>query len=177
MNSIIPAQHLIAPFIMTEPTLKLSGELANAREFTLADLRALPSEFQIEDVSTADASRQGRGVWLAGLLDAVSPSASAQYVTLHASADDFHASIPLAAVRERSFVIYERDGQPLPAAAGGPFRFAIRDSTACQTAEIDECANVTFVEWMEFSAKRGQDNRPQDDNEHAALHDQEGQTS
>lgn len=165
------------PLIMPDPTLKLSGELGAPREFTLAELRSLPKEFQIADVAEVDPSRKGRGIWLAGLLHAVEPSADARYLTLHASADDFHASIPLSDVRERGFVIYELDGQPLPAGAGGPFRFAIRDFAACQSAEIDECANVKFVDWMEFTTAPGQDNRPHDDAEHAALHEREDQQS
>ena len=85
------------------------------------------------------------------------------YLTLHSAADDFHASIPLAAVRDRRCLIYRLDGAPLPAKAGGPVRFLIPDHAACHTAEIDECANVKFVDHIELSVERGHDNRPQDE--------------
>jgi len=110
---------------------------------------------------------------LAGLLDRVRPKSSVRYLTLHASADDFHASIPLESVRDRALVIYGLDGQPLPLAAGGPVRFYIPDFAACHTSEIDECANVKFVDRIEFSSRRGHDTRPHDEQQHAALHQRE----
>ncbi len=89
---------------------------------------------------------------------------------MHASNDDFHASIPLDSVRERAILIYRVNGQPLPQSAGGPLRFYIPDFAACRTAEVDECANVKFVDRIELSFERGQDNRPQDEQSHAKIH-------
>lgn len=155
---------------MQTPTLKVTGEVDQPREFTLDDLRQFAPSHQIPDASQVDPSRAGRAIWFASLLDAVKPRETVHYITLHASADDFHASLPLAEIRDRAFLIYELDGQPLPVKSGGPFRFAIQDSAACKSAEIDECANVKFVDWMEFSARPGQDNRPHDEEQHADLH-------
>jgi hypothetical protein len=95
---------------------------------------------------------------------------TAKYLTLHAAADDFHASVPLEAVRERGILIYEIDGRELPVSAGGPVRFYIPDYAACRSAEVDECANVKFVDRLELSAQMGRDNRPHDEKEHEALH-------
>ena len=106
----------------------------------------------------------------AGVLALVGVKSSAKYLTLHATADDFHASVPLEVVRERGILIYEVDGQPLPVSAGGPVRFYIPDYAACHSAEVDECANVKFVDRLELTAQPGQDNRPHDDKAHAALH-------
>ena len=94
-------------------------------------------------------------------------------MTLHASHDDFHASVPLSTVRDRGLFIYEIDGEPLELAAGGPVRFYIPDHAACHSAEVDECANVKFVDRVELTAGKGFDNRPQDDEEHEALHREE----
>jgi hypothetical protein len=52
----------------------------------------------------------------------------------------------------------------------GPVRFFIPDFAACHTHEIDECANVKFVDRLELTADKGFDNRPHDGAEHAALH-------
>ena len=104
------------------------------------------------------------------LLELAGPRPEARWITLHAGRDDFHASIPLDQVRERAIIIYRHEGQPLPAAAGGPFRFYIRDYLACHSADIDECANVKFVDRIELSTERGHDNRPHDDEAHARLH-------
>ncbi len=151
-------------------TLKISGLVQRAATFTRDDLAGLPTEYQIEDVSSVDPARRGRGVWLQGILSAVGVADQASYLGLHAAHDDFHASIPLAPILNRGFVIYEQDGEPLAVAAGGPFRFAIQDFAACHTSEIDECANVKFVDHLELTAEAGRDNRPSDDAEHETLH-------
>ena len=44
------------------------------------------------------------------------------------------------------------------------------DLASCHTAEVDECANVKYVERIELTAEKGHDNRPHDGAEHAALH-------
>ena len=63
----------------------------------------------------------------------------------------------------------------LPSGAGGPFRFLIPDFAACRTADVDECANVKFVDRIELSQQRGHDNRPADESQHAALHEREAE--
>jgi DMSO/TMAO reductase YedYZ molybdopterin-dependent catalytic subunit len=150
--------------------LKVQGEVEQPRTLSFADLAAIPAAQQVVDVSRIAAGRKGDAVTFAGILDLVQPKPGAKYLGLHSAADDFHASIPLAAVAERALVIYRLDGQPLPAKSGGPVRFFIPDFAACHTDEIDECANVKFVDRMEFTAEKGFDNRPHDGAEHAALH-------
>ena len=150
--------------------LVVTGEIEAPRTLTFEDLAAIAPEYQVADVSRLVPGRKGDAVRLQGLLDLVRPKATAQYLGLHAARDDFHASIPLAAVAERALVIYRLDGQPLPEKSGGPVRFFIPDFAACHTAEIDECANVKFVDRLEFTAAKGPDNRPHDGAEHEALH-------
>lgn len=156
---------------MTAPSLAIDGEVERARAFSIEDLASLDAGKLIADVSAIEPKRRGRGIWLSALLQAVGAKASATHVTLHASADDFHASVPLSAVADRAFLIYALGDGPLPSSAGGPFRFFIRDHAACKTAEVDECANVKFVDRIELTAGPGQDNRPRDETEHAKLHD------
>jgi 2-dehydropantoate 2-reductase len=150
--------------------LQIDGEVAQPLELSLSDLAAIDLAWQVPDVSRVDPKRKGKAVKLAGLLALAGPKPEAAYLTLHASADDFHASVPLAAVCERGLLIYEVDGQPVPLAAGGPFRFYIPDFAACHSAEVDECANVKFVDRIELSHTKGQDNRPEDEKQHAELH-------
>lgn len=156
------------------PLLLVRGSVRRPRSFSLADLRALPSECQVPDFRTIDPKRAGRAVPLGALLSLVEPMDDCRWLTLHASADDFHASIPLDAVRDRSYLIFALGDQPLPRTQGGPVRFYIRDFAACHRAEIDECANVKFVDCLEFSIERGADNRPRDEAEHARLHQAPG---
>jgi len=150
--------------------LSISGEIDQPRELTFADLAAIDAEHQMIDVSRIIPGRKGDAVRLSGLLQLIRPKETAKYLGLHSSTDNFHASIPLAAVADRALVIYRLDGQPLPANAGGPVRFFIPDFAACHTHEIDECANVKFVDRIEFTADKGHDNRPHDGAEHEELH-------
>ena len=89
---------------------------------------------------------------------------AAGYLTLHSGAHDFHASVPLEAVRRtgrsdlrvgrRAATGRPRGPVPLPGDV---------DAAACKTAEVDECVNVKYVDRLELSAERRFDNRPTDD--------------
>ena len=154
-------------------TLRIDGEVDSSRELNFEDLAAIDPSHQISDVSQFDPKRQGDAIKLSGLLELVGTKDSAKYIGLHGSRDNFHASIPLAPVREQAFLIYRVSGKPLDVKAGGPFRFYIPNHAACHTDEIDECANVKFVDHIELTADKGFDNRPDDDEEHAKLHEKE----
>jgi DMSO/TMAO reductase YedYZ molybdopterin-dependent catalytic subunit len=150
--------------------LRITGRVAHPLEVSYEQLAELPEQHQVRDVSRFDPKRQGDAVSLAGLMELVGVMPDAKYLGLHASTDDFHASIPLSPIQDRAFLIYRVQGEPLSTKAGGPFRFYIPDHKACHTDEIDECANVKFVDAIEFTTKRGFDNRPHDEAEHADLH-------
>lgn len=156
-------------------SLRLEGEVERPRAFTMADLAHLDADAQVADVRQLGAKRAGAGVRLSALLSAVGTRTTAQFIGLHATRDDFHASIPLVAVRDRAVVVYALEGKPLPVNGGGPFRFFIPDHLACRAHEIDECANVKFVDRIELTATKGVDNRPHDDAAHQALHAREKQ--
>lgn len=155
---------------MSGALLKIDGEVSQPLELSFADFEAFPEAAQVRDVSRFHPTRQGDGVTLQSILDRVQPAESATYLTLHASHDDFAASIPLAAVAAEGIVVYKNAGAPLPVEKGGPVRFLIRDPAACHTAELDDCANVKFVDRIELTAGRGRDTRPEDDEEHEQLH-------
>ncbi len=156
---------------MTDPCLRIEGLVQTPRELTCADLAELAPDYQVPDVRQLDPRRPGGAVRLAGLLECVQVLPQATHLGLHGSRDNFHASIPLAPVRERGVVIYLSEGQPLPESAGGPFRFFIPDHAACHADEIDECANVKFLDRIELTQGKGFDNRPEDDDAHAKLHE------
>jgi DMSO/TMAO reductase YedYZ molybdopterin-dependent catalytic subunit len=159
---------------LSEKTLlELGGQIEHPRSLSFEDFLSISSSFQIHDVSQIDPERQGGAVKLEGLLRLAVIKPTAKYLTLHAAKDDFHASIPLSAVREKAIVIYRLGDGPLPEKAGGPVRFFIPDFAACHTDEIDECANVKFVDRIELTAERGQDNRPHDEKKHAELHERQ----
>lgn len=151
-------------------SLRIDGLVGKPQTISWQDLADFPATERIADISQLGAKRRGEAVRLSALLELVAVSSDATYIGLHATRDDFHASVPLASVRDRALVVYALDGQPLTPSAGGPFRFFIPDHQACHTHEIDECANVKFVDWIELTHERGHDNRPQDDASHDALH-------
>jgi DMSO/TMAO reductase YedYZ molybdopterin-dependent catalytic subunit len=155
---------------MTQVLLRIDGEVEHPLKLTFNDLASCPASDQVSDVSRFHPSRKGDGVTLESLLSQAAPKARATYLTLHATADDFHASIPLAEVRGEGIIVYRLAGGPLPEKNGGPIRFLIRNPAACHTDELDECANVKFVDRIELTARKGRDNRPQTEAEHEKLH-------
>jgi DMSO/TMAO reductase YedYZ molybdopterin-dependent catalytic subunit len=160
---------------MTEAIiLRIEGAVHRPLALRYGDLRALPEADQVLDVSRFHASRRGDGVSLEALLRLAAPTADANYLTLHAGRDDFHVSIPLDAVRSEAVVVFRLGECPLSPEQGGPIRFIIRDPAACHTNELDDCANVKYLDRIELSVGRGRDTRPADEGAHAALHEQQG---
>lgn len=159
---------------MSDDTLlRVDGEVDKPTALTFAKLEAIDDGQRIIDVSQFDPKRKGDAIKLSGLLELAGVRPTAKYIGLHGTLDNFHASIPLEPVRDRAFLIYRIDGGPLDVKSGGPIRFYIPDHAACHTDEIDECANVKFVDHIEFTAAKGFDNRPEDDEEHEKLHQHE----
>lgn len=150
--------------------LRVDGAVEHPLEWTFADLTAFPESDQVRDVSRFQPSRRGDGVTLESLLRLVQPRPEANYLTLHASRDDFHVSIPLAATRAEGIAVYCLAGEPLGPDQGGPIRFLIRDPAACHTDELDDCANVKYLDRIELTIRRGRDTRPADEAAHADLH-------
>lgn len=155
---------------MSDVLLRIDGEVDKPVELTFADLEALDDAARIIDVSRFDPKRKGDAIKLSALLDLAGVRVVAKYIGLHGTLDNFHASIPLGPVRDTAFLIYRLDNAPQDVKAGGPIRFYIPDHAACHTDEIDECANVKFVDHIEFTIDKGFDNRPEDDEEHEKLH-------
>lgn len=156
---------------MSESTLlRIEGEVDQSLTLGFNDFARIDARDQVCDLKRLGMKRAGDAVRLSALLRLARVRSSAKYLGLHGTADDFHASIPLDAVLDRALVIYRIDGAPLPAAIGGPYRLFIPDHAACHTAEIDECANVKFLDRIELTLAKGHDNRPHDEASHAQLH-------
>jgi DMSO/TMAO reductase YedYZ molybdopterin-dependent catalytic subunit len=150
--------------------LRIDGAVKQPLALRYDDLRTLPEADQVADVSRFHPGRKGDGVALEALLRLAAPTSEATYLTLHAECDDFHVSVPLEAVRGEAIVLYKFRDQPLSSEHGGPIRFIIRDPAACHTDELDDCANVKYLNRIELTIQRGRDTRPADDQEHADLH-------
>jgi len=155
---------------MSENALRVDGQVGSTLELTFQELEELADTCGCVDISQVDPQRKGDGVQLKDILQRVAPLPQANYLTLHATADDFAASVPLNAVEEDALLVFRLDGAPLPVSMGGPYRFLIPDPSACQTSELDECASVKFVDRIELSAGKGRDTRPEDEAQHEELH-------
>jgi DMSO/TMAO reductase YedYZ molybdopterin-dependent catalytic subunit len=151
--------------------LRIDGAVERPLGLTFEDLCGLPPEDQVGDVSRFHPGRRGDGVTLEALLRRAQPRPEANYLTLHAGRDDFHVSIPLGAVRAEAVVVYRLGDDRLGAEQGGPIRFLIKDPAACHTDELDDCANVKYLDRIELTVRRGRDTRPADDEAHAKLHE------
>jgi len=151
--------------------LRIEGAVGQPLSLGYNDFARMDARDQVVDLKRHGYKRGGDAVRLAALLRLARVHPDARFLGLHGTADDFHASIPLEPVLDQALVIFRIDGAPLPAAIGGPFRLFIPDHAACHMAEIDECANVKFLDRIELTVEKGQDNRPQDEVEHAKLHE------
>lgn len=144
---------------MSKPLLQITGEVEQPVELTFDDLCSFPEEDQQRDVSRFHPQRQGDGLTLLSVLNRAKPKPTATHVTLHGTLDSFSASVPLKAVEKIGILVYQSEGKPLSADAGGPIRFLIPNSAPCKTAELDACANVKFVDHIELTAGKGRNSR------------------
>jgi len=144
---------------MSKPLLKITGEVEQPVELTFDDLFSFPEEDQQRDVSRFHPQRQGDGLTLQSVLNRAKPMPSATHLTLHGTLDGFSASVPLKDVEQIGILIYQSEGKPLSADAGGPIRFLIPNSALCKTAELDACANVKYVDHIELTAGKRRDSR------------------
>lgn len=154
--------------------LRIDGAVESPQELGYGDLLDVPESERVLDVSRFHPGRRGDGVTLESLLRRARPRAGASYLTLHAGRDDFHVSVPLEAVRSEGVVVFRLGDRPLGPDQGGPVRFLIRDPAACRSDELDDCANVKYLDRIELTVGRGLDTRPEDEAAHRSLHERQG---
>ncbi len=134
--------------------IEITGAVTAPQAYGRDELAALGG--QIPDAGAVAPGRRG-------------PTPEARYLTLEAEAG-YAASIPVEAVREQAIIIFAVDDGAVPREEGGPFRFLIPDVAACQTAEVDACANVKHLERLVLTAERGADTRPRTRAQHLRIH-------
>jgi 2-dehydropantoate 2-reductase len=77
----------------------------------------------------------------------------ADHITFHSQDGQFAASLTVKQAAEHGVLVYELDGQPMPASKGGPFRLVAPGLG-------DLCANVKGVSRIELTKGPGKDTRP-----------------
>jgi DMSO/TMAO reductase YedYZ molybdopterin-dependent catalytic subunit len=116
--------------------LAVAGMVGQAKNFSLADLRALPSRTQItrhDCVEGWSAIAKWKGVKLSAILDAVKPAAGARYVMFYCAdpmeedgTDFYYESIDLDdAYHPQTILAYDLNDAPLPVANGAPLRLRV----------------------------------------------------
>ena len=126
--AVVEAWHDLSARQFADYRLQVEGEIARPREFTLAELKALPARTQVtrhtcEEGWTAIA--QWTGVPLRELLREVALRPTARFVVFY-SADDLADSLDLAdALHEQTLLAYGMNGQDLPVRHGAPLRLRV----------------------------------------------------
>jgi DMSO/TMAO reductase YedYZ molybdopterin-dependent catalytic subunit len=106
--------------------VEVSGLCANPRTFTWQELIALPksiAEARLTSVTRFSVQGKWGGVKVADLLNVVQASPQTQYVRFWSYRMIYDTSIPIeVALRERTLLAYEFDGENLEENYGGPVR-------------------------------------------------------
>ena len=134
-------------------TLRIDGAVIQPVTLDRHALAQLPAEYQIPDVGAIQPGMKGQGIRVHGLLDIPALAIGADHVTFHAHDGRFAASLTLSQAREHGILVYQMDGEPLPASKGGPFRLITPGLG-------DLCAHVKGVSRMELGCGPGKDTRP-----------------
>ena len=132
--------------------LRIDGAVIQPVTLDRIALAQLPHEHQISDVGIIQPGMTGQGIRVKGLLDVPALAIGADHVTFHADNGRFAASLTLSQAIEYGIVVYQIDGQSVPANKGGPFRLI--------TPGLDDrCANVKGVSRIEVGRGPGKDTR------------------
>jgi enoyl-CoA hydratase len=143
------------------PTLVVRGQVEAEVSLGYEQLLGFPADAQVVDVGALVPGKQGQAVRLGALVARAKPKAGAGHVQVSTADGVFSASEALG-VMERALIVYGKDGRPLPADQGGPFRLLIPDAA-------DKCANVKGVAVIEVRAEAGVSACSHTEEQHAKM--------
>ncbi|HVO92905.1 MAG TPA: molybdopterin-binding protein [Terriglobales bacterium] len=124
--------------------LEIGGLVKQPGQFSLTDLRAMPSRTQItrhDCVEGWSVIGKWKGVQLQLLLKQVTPTPDARYVVFRCMDTDdsgalYYESIDLTdAVHPQTLLAYELNGQPLPVENGAPLRLRVENQLGYKHAK------------------------------------------
>lgn len=146
--------------------LRVSGEVGRPAAFRREDLGGFDSHEKIAVEKAGGDGATREGVYLQSILSRVQPRPTVRYISLRSPSDGFFVCVPVEGIAERAVILATTGGAPMDAKEGGPFRFFIPGAPACQSAEIDACANVKHLEEIILSDRPLEDTRPASKDEH-----------
>jgi DMSO/TMAO reductase YedYZ molybdopterin-dependent catalytic subunit len=139
---------------LDEWRLDVSGRVARRGEYSLDDLRRLPTVSQNTRhlcIEGWDVIGNFGGVPIAAFLDHVGAAADARFLEVQC-ADDYYESIDLESARHpQSLLCYEMSGAPLTREHGAPLRLAMPTKLGYKQAKYVVGLKVTDV----LAARRG----------------------
>ena len=100
----------VIPGAYMNTLLKITGQVAQPLDLSLADFRQFGDEHQVADMSEIDPRRVGRAVSLDVLLERAQVLSTAKRLKLIGSADGYESVVPLEPLVGRGLVIYEGEG-------------------------------------------------------------------
>jgi DMSO/TMAO reductase YedYZ molybdopterin-dependent catalytic subunit len=133
--------------------LEVSGLVAQARRFSLADLRSMPARSQItrhDCVEGWSAIAKWKGVPLAQIMERVQPTVKARYVVFHCMDTDdkgtnYYESIDMIdANHPQTILAYEMNDRALPVEHGAPLRLRVETQLGYKHAK--------YIRALEFVA-------------------------
>jgi 2-dehydropantoate 2-reductase len=133
--------------------VRIDGSVVQPVALDRTAMRQLPHEHQVDDVSALMPSMKGRAIRVKGLLEVPALGIDADHVTFHSTDGQYAATLTLRQSNDFGLLLYELDGEALPAARGGPFRLITPGLG-------DLCANVKDVGRIELRVGTGKDTRP-----------------
>ncbi|MGH7771274.1 MAG: molybdopterin-binding protein [Candidatus Binatia bacterium] len=143
--------------------LEVGGLVQSPTNFSLDDLKSLPSRTQItrhDCVEGWSAIGKWKGVPLTEIMKKVQPLAQAKYVVFYCmdmdgEGNNFYESIDLHdAVHPQTILAYEMNNQPLPVEHGAPLRLRVETQLGYKMAKYIQ--RIEFVEsYREIGQGRG----------------------
>ncbi len=133
--------------------LRIEGAVVQPVTLDREALAKLPAEHQVSDLGTIMPHMKGKAIRVKGILEVPALAIGADHITFHSQDGQFAASLTVKQAMEYGVLVYELDGQPMPASKGGPFRLVAPGLG-------DLCANVKGVARIELTKGPGKDTRP-----------------
>ena len=133
--------------------LEVNGLVVQPREFSLAELKTMPSRTQItrhDCVEGWSAIAKWKGVPLARIIERVQPKAEAKYVVFrcldtNSRGDHYYESISLEdALHPQTILAYDMNDKAVPVANGAPLRLRIENQLGYKHAK--------YIRALEFVA-------------------------
>ena len=155
LSVLIRSMTVASPGSMAD--LWIEGKVLQPLRVDALFLDQADTECLVPDVGTVLPGMRGKGVRVKALFQLAKPGIDVDHATFFSRDGQYSVCLSLDQARDFGILVYELDGEPLPAQKGGPFRLITPGLG-------DLCANVKDVCRIQLSHGMGSDTRPADAN-------------